>query len=991
MAKTVVEQAVEECIKGGGGTIRIYDNGMGDAYIFELFKILQSSKHIDPKKISCLYLSGGRASRGHVTEKGIKYLSEKLIDTLPALKELYLNWNHYCANSAKHLAFTFENKELPTLEQLTFYNFLLRDNDLADLSSSLEKGVLMTLSRLTLSENHIYDNGIKYLSNALEKKSALPILEYLNIHCNFYGDAGIEFLGKALKNGAMPVLCEIKTGRDKCSAKGRSIIQNTIMPILKANSTRLEKAKHKSEKTLQQKFGTKKLENIEEVIKHTAILEKLTDLLLDEKKIKSTAAILLALTKRLQNYVVNSGQKNFEQKEEKNNDYEVAAYVLRCVKRKINLIYKDIQEIEAPQWVKDGILQIKLDSQKIEYEEKELLDGNELHEAVRKGEIELLKKLSFKASNKELNETNPSDHTPLGLALLLQRYDMAELLYDKINLPNHQHKTIIHRAVKKHADIDFIMSLLHKYTTESCNILDDNGYGVIHYIAGIIDKLTDREDLLKLFILKGSDINLLDTNSNTPLHIAAQKGYKDICQLIIEDEKGKESLKIYNKDHMLALEVAALNGKHNCSKLILDNLDSAYIKNILFDAVKQGNGILLSEILRFLPEMAKVTDQQGASLIHLAKNKEIAEILLKHSGATILIQEDEEAALPIHYAVKNDRFEVVKLMLEYAVKNLPKGSKEILQNKDITAAIALHYSNTAKMTKLIISEMTAAYISYQGNDGGGRTILHKFTKKGDYNSIKVIFEYFEQSKKTKEYLYDLVVHKDKKGATALQYAAGYEDEEIAAKMTELLLTYMPERVVMRRSSMEDAAYFVAKNSGNKKVMELIKKKAPDAHKHQEPVNILKTLDETIAELKSAVLLSKKVKAKNKDAIQKQIDDIVKMMKGLSDKSDIERITIDVKDLIIKGKITMKRLIAIEEDIEEILENQGEQKEMSMEIKEQGAKSLNLQKAQLDNIFMFIDVKYNNPFFDPKLIGECGIESALLLGEFFENHSHSNSC
>ncbi|XP_030958766.1 ankyrin repeat-containing protein At5g02620-like [Quercus lobata] len=201
-----------------------------------------------------------------------------------------------------------------------------------------------------------------------------------------------------------------------------------------------------------------------------------------------------------------------------------------------------------------------------------------LHVAVRKGEKKNVKLLIDEDPTLALM-TNKAEESPLFLAVDREFYDIAlEILkLEKCSPEGRKNMNALHAAVirtykykegmsalhisanKGHVDV---MDTLIKRCPDICELLDNKGRTALHYavesgMPKTVKFLLRKEEFQNL-------INEQDEEGNTPLHLAATRGYAMIVQ----------SLSLFSKvDNVI---------KNKADRTTLDILRSKTQKNILF-------------------------------------------------------------------------------------------------------------------------------------------------------------------------------------------------------------------------------------------------------------------------------------------------------------------------------------------------------------------------------------------------------------------------
>lgn len=148
-----------------------------------------------------------------------------------------------------------------------------------------------------------------------------------------------------------------------------------------------------------------------------------------------------------------------------------------------------------------------------------------LHVAVRNDHYKVVELLLNE--NADVNVRKDDDKTPLHLCrskqiykLLMRHGSDATLLFKNKN-------TLLHQAAT-HNRIEIAECFLEDYSND-VDILNEDGQTALHIAAK-----EGFEDMVKLLIDNKADINKEDKKSNTPLHYAVNKGYRKIVKILLE-------------------------------------------------------------------------------------------------------------------------------------------------------------------------------------------------------------------------------------------------------------------------------------------------------------------------------------------------------------------------------------------------------------------------------------------------------------------------
>ena len=163
----------------------------------------------------------------------------------------------------------------------------------------------------------------------------------------------------------------------------------------------------------------------------------------------------------------------------------------------------------------------------------------------------------------------------------------------------------IHEATKE-GNIVFVRRGLSKGA--DVNAVDSDGFTVLHLAVA-----NNHKNIVELLVAKGADINAKDDDGFTPLHWTAIKGHKEIVELLIDNganvnPKGDEF-------GMTPLHKAASKGHREITELLI------------------ANGADVNAKVVSSPT-ARTALLEGSTPLETAKNKETFDLLRKHGGKT---------------------------------------------------------------------------------------------------------------------------------------------------------------------------------------------------------------------------------------------------------------------------------------------------------------------------------------------------------------------
>ena len=287
--------------------------------------------------------------------------------------------------------------------------------------------------------------------------------------------------------------------------------------------------------------------------------------------------------------------------------------------------------------------------------------------------------------------------------------------------------------VIENGDYHTLINLLEKGI--NINILDDNGNTALHLASTpeivklLLDKganpearnnqndtplifasFNDNTESVKLLLEKGADPNAQNSNGNTPLIFASSNDNTESVKLLLEKGANPEAR---NNQNDTPLIFASFNDNTESIKLLLEKGADPNTQN------SNGNTALIIASLNNYTKLVKLLLEKGANL----------EVQNNNGDASLSI------------ASSSNNIEIVKLLLE-------KGANPNIQNKNgNTPLIIASLKNNLEILKLLLEK--GVDINIENNDG--ETVI-------EYTSFREIIELlFDKTLKYKNMNYEEII------------------------------------------------------------------------------------------------------------------------------------------------------------------------------------------------------------------------------------------
>ncbi|XP_074113519.1 uncharacterized protein LOC141536705 isoform X1 [Cotesia typhae] len=330
-----------------------------------------------------------------------------------------------------------------------------------------------------------------------------------------------------------------------------------------------------------------------------------------------------------------------------------------------------------------------------------------LHKAVLNNDSIFISALLSKGG--DTNSKNELGDTPLHLAIEKNNFDIVRILLNggaDLNAKNNCNVTPLNLAVHV-GNFEIFEYLLNRgpNINTSCTIADLKEYTPLH--LAVVNDSNHGKRMTEHLLKRGAEINALEKNGFTALHLVILKGRRSIIDLLLD----YTNIKVENNYRISPLCIAtALGDFKTVSSLInqgalintiCDYDDELKSCTLLHLAARNENKATLEILLKEGADV-QARNENGETSLHIAitrGNTEAVDLLIQHgadvhavspkweTGFTSLHQailnnnkeivkilisggahiNSDAWMLPIHYAALNDRGEIIKILLDNGV------------------------------------------------------------------------------------------------------------------------------------------------------------------------------------------------------------------------------------------------------------------------------------------------------------------------------------
>ncbi|KAG8319224.1 hypothetical protein J6590_096320, partial [Homalodisca vitripennis] len=324
------------------------------------------------------------------------------------------------------------------------------------------------------------------------------------------------------------------------------------------------------------------------------------------------------------------------------------------------------------------------------------------------------------------------------------------------------------------------------------NVRDNRGRTAFHHVEDDLETLNTILDY-------GGEVNIKDNEGNTPLHVLISRGYYSECiELLLKRQAG---VNIKNNAGLTPLHLAVLNNRTSVIELLLDNGADVFLKNkenmsplqlaLYRKAVRPVISVMLDK-----GTMLNFRDRDTNSPLHFAVSNGDYDLVkaLIDNGACVN-SKNSKCQSPLHIAVSRSFEPIVQLLLE---------KESNVNDRDAENRSPLHLAVLAN-NKTLVEALIDKGADVNNKDNRGSTPLHYAILCTNFEvSIllihKSIVNLRDKCYRTPLHLavlyeFDAVVDpllasgakvnlSDKKRNTPLHYAAQNKSESLSRKLLE---------------------------------------------------------------------------------------------------------------------------------------------------------------------------------------------------------------
>ncbi|XP_065649232.1 transient receptor potential cation channel subfamily A member 1 homolog isoform X2 [Hydra vulgaris] len=377
--------------------------------------------------------------------------------------------------------------------------------------------------------------------------------------------------------------------------------------------------------------------------------------------------------------------------------------------------------------------------QKANINSKDFNGSTPLHYAAMRGNAVAVEMLLMQ-KNINIEATDQSKMTPLHCASSAGSFDVCHLLLEhgaKIICQDKENMTPLHfAAMEGHLDV---VQLLFDYAESRGGITliaklifsaDQDEQSALHLAVE-----NNHIDIVKFCINKGSNVNLVKANMNSPLHLACTSGFLEIAKLLIENGAVIESK---NSLQETPLHRAALFNRTEIIEFLLDkgadvNCRDKDNETPLLMAVRKNNVEAVKVLLRYSAD-PNVKDANDKTCLFIAaehNSREALNVLCKNDICNLLEEFDKHEMRPLHIAAKEGHENIVQTLLSLGARIDAKSDESLTP-----LHLAAKYGHS-RIVQLLLSNVLSIVNDV---DDSSNTPLHLAAMEGHVKVVEMLIE-----------------------------------------------------------------------------------------------------------------------------------------------------------------------------------------------------------------------------------------------------------
>ncbi|XP_064114535.1 ankyrin-1-like isoform X2 [Macrobrachium nipponense] len=336
--------------------------------------------------------------------------------------------------------------------------------------------------------------------------------------------------------------------------------------------------------------------------------------------------------------------------------------------------------------------------------------------------------------------------TPLFHTITRQSLECFETLLESgvdVNVSSAKGQPPLHCAVEHYYKHGRMVGKLLKCGADVNKVDEDNRQTPLHVAA----RLGVAVILQELLNAKPRDINVLDASKLSPLHLAAEKGHRDCCEILLASGANSS---VRNKLKETPLMLAVKNSYTKTCEVLLQNnkesvndVNDAHQTPVIIASSSKTNAsvFVLQSLLKYDPDL-KATSSGGDTALHYAAKNGFAQKCryLMEAGADCNLT-NKLKMTPIHCAAKKNSVSCVAALLGFSEEDIC----DLLFSQSGSEDTHSHFSPSNDISQDVTDSRPGDYDTHDSQDVNakdkqGMTPLHYALMKSSEECCKLLLK-----------------------------------------------------------------------------------------------------------------------------------------------------------------------------------------------------------------------------------------------------------
>ena len=156
------------------------------------------------------------------------------------------------------------------------------------------------------------------------------------------------------------------------------------------------------------------------------------------------------------------------------------------------------------------------------------------------------------------------------------------------------------------------MVQVQEFIERGVDVNDARGGGIFEYTALHVAAMYENDDVAKVLIENGADVNAVDKNKRNPLHCPLLYGHADVVKVLIQNGADVNAV---DKDKRTVLHHAARKGHVDVAEMLIQNgadvnaVEKIYKRTALHFALENEHAVLALQLVCFGADIGKTSNK----------------------------------------------------------------------------------------------------------------------------------------------------------------------------------------------------------------------------------------------------------------------------------------------------------------------------------------------------------------------------------------------